>query len=107
MIHEEIRFVILGSGNIHRNHEGGCYGAIRYPIMSKGGVGSNSRSYQHLVNMKRSIAYSDFLDDERHVHFNNNPNVETDESCNDDYVLHQDIEVDNMRKEAPSISWRL
>ncbi|KAI3787295.1 hypothetical protein L1987_41664 [Smallanthus sonchifolius] len=88
---EELHVVIVGGRNVHKNHEDGYYSVIRHPIVSKGGFGSASRSYQHLVNMKKSIPYSDFLDDERYVHFDNNPNVEIDESQIDDDALHQDI----------------
>ncbi|KAI3815249.1 hypothetical protein L1987_14910 [Smallanthus sonchifolius] len=32
---EELCAMIVGSENVHINHKGGYYGAIRHPIMSK------------------------------------------------------------------------
>lgn len=59
--------------------------------VNKGGGGSTSHSYEHLVNMKSFLPCSDFLLYEKYVLVDDNPYVETGISHNEDDVSHLDI----------------
>ncbi|KAI3824727.1 hypothetical protein L1987_06198 [Smallanthus sonchifolius] len=84
MILEELYFVIVSGGNVCKNHNGSYYGVTASQI---GGIGSTSRSYRPLNNVKISIHYNVFSQDEVYVHFDDNSIDEINGSRNDNYVI--------------------
>ncbi|KAI3813343.1 hypothetical protein L1987_18064 [Smallanthus sonchifolius] len=93
MILKEIRDVIVGGRDVHKNHKRGYFDAIQHPHRED--IGSTSRNYRHLVNMKMLmlILYNDFSYDEEYIYFDANTKAETDEFYNYYDVSDHHIEV--------------